>query len=183
MVYKNDTKCNLVGECWGVIQNYEKFYQISDLGRVKRTARTIACENNVIRNVREIILKEGTNSCGYPTVNLSKKGTVKTVLVHRLVAIAFIPNPENKPQVNHKRGNKKDNRALRLEWCTAKENQQHASATGLSPKGDRHSVAKLTWEQVREIRKSNLYHRELGEIYKVSRRTIGNIKNNDTWKE
>jgi len=78
---------------------------------------------------------------GYCTVRLCVQGNESDKKVHRLVAGAFIPNPDNKPQVNHINGKKWDNRLSNLEWCTARENQQHASATGLSGRN------KLTYEQ------------------------------------
>lgn len=68
---------------------------------------------------------------GYPRVKLLLDNGVKHIFVHRAVAEAFIPNPYNKPQVNHKDGNKKNPNVDNLEWCTPKENMHHASVTGL----------------------------------------------------
>lgn len=101
-------------EIFRPIKGYEGLYEISNLGRVK----------NVNRNK---ILAQKKNRCGYMRVNLSKDHRVSTKVVHRLVADAFIPNIQNKPQVNHINEDKTDNRAENLEWVTAKENVNHGT--------------------------------------------------------
>ncbi len=105
-------------EQWKKIEGYDKYY-ISDLGRV-RSEKFITAR----------ILKPGLRS-GYPSVVLSKDNKQKNFTVHRLVAIHFVENPEGKTQVNHINGIKEDSRAINLEWCTKKENTQHALSTGL----------------------------------------------------
>jgi hypothetical protein len=105
-------------ERWKTIEEYP-WYEVSNLGRV--------CRISTGR-----ILKPGRNSAGYYTVylyNESGKGHSKTV--HRLVGLAFIPNPGNRAQVNHRFGDKSDNRASMLEWNTQQENQDHAWRIGL----------------------------------------------------
>lgn len=76
-------------------------------------------------------LKQNKNSNGYPSVSLSINGRTKTIGLHRLVAEAYLPNTENKPCVNHIDGNKCNNNIKNLEWCTYKENYNHALDTGL----------------------------------------------------
>lgn len=96
----------------------------------------------------------------------------KQLLVHRMVAEAFIPNPENKPQVNHKNGDKTDNRVENLEWVTASENVKHAyRELGIHPWN-----RKLTDEQVRAIRDDNRLHREIAEDYGIAKSQVGFIK-------
>lgn len=116
-------------EEWKPVFRYENSYQVSNLG-----------------NVRSIIKSKIINQyCHkYCRVSLTNGSKATNFLVHRLVAEAFITNPENKPQINHINGIKNDNRAENSEWVTQSENMLHAYNTGLAtaPKGDRHYAKK-----------------------------------------
>lgn len=104
-------------EIWKDIVGYEGLYQVSNFGRIKS-------------NYKSIILQPGLCR-GYLIVNLYKNKKSLSQKVHRLVAQAFIPNPENKPTVNHIDGNKQNNYVSNLEWATVKEQNVHANKTGL----------------------------------------------------
>lgn len=112
-----------IEEIWKDVVGYEGLYQISNLGRVKRIV-SVRC-----RVERYLCLE--TDKDGYLICSLSKNSVLKKRKVHRLVAEHFIANPENKAQVNHKKGIKKDNRASELEWVTNTENMRHAVRLGL----------------------------------------------------
>lgn len=102
-------------------------YQVSNLGRVKSLSRVVTQWNrfqNITYSIPEKILTPILSN-NYYNVGLSKDGKVKTIRVHRLVAEAFIPNPRNLPQVNHKDENKLNNEADNLEWCTAQYNNTY----------------------------------------------------------
>lgn len=117
-------------EQWKDIEGFEGLYEVSDLGRVKSLARIVSRSDGRSQKVNERILKLDGNS-EYFVVGLHYSGATKHVPVHRLVAQTFIPNPENKPQVNHIDGNKHNNAVTNLEWATAEENMQHAHRLGL----------------------------------------------------
>ena len=159
-------------EKWVSIKGYEGLYEVSDMGRVKS-----------LKFGKEKILKPENHTFGYYRVILCKDGINKKYRVHRLVCLNFLDNPENKPQVNHKNGDKKDNRLENLEWCNNSENQKHAYDNGLqiSLKGSKHGRSKLTDQQVLEIRSSNLTQKELGKIYGVAHQQISKIKRRETW--
>jgi hypothetical protein len=118
-----------MNEVWKDIPGYEGLYQVSNLGRVKSLERFKDNNGGLVR-VPEKIMTGGKRH-GYILMFLSKEGSRKTFAAHRLVAQVFIPNPENKPSVNHINGNKQDNRVCNLEWNTYKENTNHAIKTGL----------------------------------------------------
>ena len=111
-----------MSEIWKDIEEFDGDYQVSNLGNIKSKAREYYAFNGVAIckfKVKEKILKQQLDSRGYPIVSIRKK---KALLVSRLVAMAFIPNPENKPCVNHISGVKTDNRVENLEWVTYAEN-------------------------------------------------------------
>jgi hypothetical protein len=129
-------------EIWKDIQGYEGLYQVSNLGRIKslgRTIKRIGPKGKIFdRTYPEKVLKYGKDKKGYYRTVLSLDGINTTVKVHRIVAQTFIPNPENKPQVNHIDGNKTNNRIDNLEWCNNQENQDHSWKTGLRKRGKEH---------------------------------------------
>lgn len=106
-------------EIWKNIKGYEGIYEVSDLGNIKNI--------KLNRN-----LKGCKDKNGYIISILTKNNIKKTIKIHRLVAISFLDNTENKPMVNHINGIKHDNRLCNLEWCTAKENSIHAIKNGLN---------------------------------------------------
>lgn len=140
---------DLPGEIWRWVKGYENLYQVSNKARVKSFLKG-----------KVKILKQGFNMNGYPTVSLRKddkndKGNKsKTHLVHRLVAEAFIPNPENKPIVDHIDGNRSNACAENLRWLTQKENIQAAIQRGTHKIGTESPLAKLNEEDVKYIREN-----------------------------
>ena len=105
-------------EIWKDIPDYKGLYQVSNLGRIK------SLQTNRI-------IKGGLTGYGYLHINARKDRKSHTLYVHKAVASAFIPNPDNKPQVNHIDGNKLNNCLDNLEWVTYSENNKHAYKTGL----------------------------------------------------
>lgn len=172
-------------EVWKDIEGYEGLYMISNLGRVKSLARKINYKDGRRHFTKERILKVGDYKDWYLYVVLKKDTVPTTKKIHRLVAEAFISNPENKPCVNHKNANKKDSSIKNLEWVTFKENSEHAFKAGLIPKGIESFHAKLTEKKVLEIREKYMSgkhtHTSLAKIYKVSSSQIGRIIRKKRW--
>ncbi|UGL60590.1 HNH endonuclease protein [Staphylococcus phage vB_SurM-PSU4] len=141
---------------------------------------------NVYSAKTDKILKQDTSKKGYRSVGLYNNiGRATRQRVHRIVASVFIINNHNLPQVNHKDGDKENNHASNLEWCTSQYNSKHAWDTGLNKprRGEKSSVNKLSEKEVVEIYKSNKTTKELSEIFNISPRTIRDIKRDKTWTD
>ena len=116
-----------MNEIWKDIKNYEGLYQISNMGRVKSLERTKKGRGNTIYITKERILKPSLNGSGYPIVGLSNGCNHISYIVHRLVAEAFIPNPDNLSDVNHINEDKTDNRVDNLSWMSHHDNINYGS--------------------------------------------------------
>ena len=122
-------------EIWKDVVGYEGLYQVSNYGRVKslpKIHKTTKNYNKLGYITKEKILRQRKTQRGYFIVTLYKDQKGKSLYVHRLVANMFILNKDNKPCINHKNGDKKDNKVTNLEWCTYSENMIHAYATSLN---------------------------------------------------
>jgi len=172
-------------ENWEDIKGYEGCYQVSDLGRIKSLQRYVTSRYGGERIVRErirktVLIKE------YISIDLSVGGKRKTHRVHRLVATAFIFNPLNKPQINHKNGIKIDNRWFNLEWATGKENQSHAFRLGLNKgqKGEEHSQCKFNDIEIIAMRSVNtkiFNTTRICKTYEISSGNLSAVLNRKTW--
>jgi hypothetical protein len=162
-------------EVWKSIEGYETLYEVSNLGNVKSLNRQVLGKlTSSTRSVKERILKPKTSKYGYLEVSLHKEGKLSTKRVNRLVAIAFITNVNNYPQVNHIDGDKLNNKIDNLEWVSNSMNQIHAHKTGLkrSLKGENSNRAILTNEKVLDMKnkyesgsKIKDLHKEFGIKY------------------
>lgn len=166
-------------ERWRWIKGYEGLYMVSDQGRVLSIPKVTRPDG--------VIMSQQVGRNGYATVKLrTKDNASKRVSVHRLVAQAFIPNPKDKPEVNHKDGIKTNNSVSNLEWVTTSENKRHSvRVLGNKPPvcKSRPWLRKLTDEQAREIRTSNMPVTKLAREYGVTLRVIQAIKKGETYKE
>lgn len=114
-------------EIWKPITGYNGAFEVSNLGNFRSTNRKVPYQKTGrLRNYPGKPLKTETIVEGYQRIVLMQNGIKTRYMCHRLVAQEFIPNPLNKPFVNHKNGNKEDNRAINLEWCTQSENELHS---------------------------------------------------------
>lgn len=161
-------------EIWKEINDYENIYQISNYGNV----RNIKTNRILKSNIRGM----------YLAIGLWNKSEGKNVRIHNLVASAFVPNPENKTEINHIDGNKLNNHFSNLEWCTHKENIQHAHKNKLvkSACGEKIYNSKLTKEDVLKIKKlynsGEYYQHEIATMFNVTSANIQSITSNSSWK-
>lgn len=128
-------------EAWKDVKGFEGYYAVSSNGDVKSLDRTIQgkrCKTHI----KERVMRQHVGKDGYPSIQLFSGGKPFTLKVHRLVAQAFLDNPDNLPEVNHIDGNKQNNTVDNLEWCTRGHNIRHAFRTGLIKKENMRSNAK-----------------------------------------
>jgi len=162
-------------EIWKNIKGYNREYKISNFGKVLS-----------LKNGKKLLKYSTTQN--YAKVMLCKNNKSKSFNVHRLVLIAFTPNPENKPCCNHKDGNKLNNEINNLEWCTYSENNKHAYQTGLMDRsGEKNASAKLNRFQVKRIRlmkeiNPKLTQRKIAKIFNVHFSTINLILHYKKWQ-
>lgn len=175
-------------EIWRNIKNYEGLYQVSNTGKIKRLKGKCLAKAGKYRTVAESILTCFPNKTryNYLYVNLNNNG-IKQFRVHRLVALHFIPNPNNLPEVNHIDGDKNNNHVSNLEWCTNLQNIRHSYKIGTHKirKGDNAPNTKLTESQVDEIRQrlnKKESGRSIAKKFGVSEGMISLIKHNKNWK-
>ena len=168
-------------EIWKDVIGYEGKYQCSNFGNFKSLAKLEKGTRRVCIR-KEKMLTPSKDGCGYYQIHIEGK----SISAHRLIAFAFIPNLDNKEQINHKNGIKTDNRIENLEWMTRSENCKHSFVIGLQDnKGENHPKAKMTNETVKEIRAKyipNIYpSRKLAKEYGLSKTNILDIVNRRIW--
>ncbi|PUZ30959.1 helix-turn-helix domain-containing protein [Staphylococcus arlettae] len=173
-------------ELWKDIPGYEGIYQVSSYGNVKSVNRKITNSIGTTRIYKEKLLKINKDRYGYPICKLWKNSKGKNHTIHRLVAICFIKNVDDKPLVNHVDGNKCNNHISNLEWCTSSENDLHAFSLGLRSvhKGEKCNFAKLNSDEVKEIKKlkkEGITQREIAKLFNVSEGNVSQIINGQRW--
>lgn len=174
-------------EQWRAVVGFEGFYEVSDHGRVRSVDRVLPMPTRygpTTRKHKGKFLSLRLSHDGYVLVGLRRAGKLHGVNVHRLVALAFIPNPQT--QVGHKDGCRTNNHVGNLEWTTPKENTAHALAMGsfdsaLNPRMSK----RLTITQVREIRRhhtAGATPKQLSLMFGVHKRTIYKITSKEIWR-
>jgi len=174
-------------DVWRDVSGFEDCYQISNNGKLKSKDR-MKVNGFGKCSYKGVILKPRLYN-GYYRFTLQRLNKRRQVFIHRLVAEAFITNPENKPEVNHINGIRHDNRVENLEWCTRSENQLHAYKIGLQTptiiQGERHHKARLSEKDVLEIRRlyeAGVGMTELSKMFNMNRGSIHHIIKRTSWK-
>jgi len=149
-------------EVWKTIKDFEA-YEISNIGRVRSIKRDL---------ILKVSIANGYNKVQLYNDKLTNNSKTKNKLIHRLVAIAFIKNTSNKPQINHLNGIKNDNRIVNLEWCTRLENMNHAYLNGLIKRSDNAGRPKTKVCMIKDNKVIKTFE-SLNEAYRQTK--IGNI--------
>ena len=163
---------------WRWIAGYRGIYKASGRGRIKSVDRRLSLRDGRSRWVKGKVLKPSPHSSGYLVLSLCKDGVETSVLAHRIIAEVFLPNPDNKPEVNHKDGNKHNNAVANLEWVTHLENEEHAKTAGLKASGSRCWKCTLHESEIKGVlRRIAAGERQcdIADDLQVSRVVINNI--------
>jgi len=157
---------------WKDIDGFNGYYSVSDRGQVRSNSRVVIMKDGRTKTIKDRILKTKVIKGGYLTVQLSLDGVAKNFPVHRLVATAFIPNPEGKPFINHIDFNPSNNLVENLELCSQKENIWHSYSNGrmIAPQNERLDESILS--EIKDLIDKGLSQREIQKKLGVSRKTI-----------
>lgn len=164
-------------ENWKSIDGYKGLYEVSNLGRVRSLDRIVGNRWGKEHMRKGYVMTSTRTSKGYLGIQLFSNGIKKSFKTHRLVASAFIPNPLNLDDVNHKDFDKSNNNVENLEWMSKEDNMQHARIGGRKAK-------KLTMEIAREIRAERakgVTYRELVGMFECSINNVFRVVNNTIW--
>lgn len=180
---------SLLNEILVDILDYEGLYQVSNLGRIKSICRFITKKNrwgkavNLLSKEKLMAITKGNAKNKYPKLCLCKNNIKKTFLLHRIIALAFIPNIENKPFVNHIDGDKHNYSISNLEWVTSSENCIHALKTGLilRGKGENCKISKLKDIDILKIRENyninNYTQLQVSKMFNISASYVSTLIN------
>ena len=181
---------NNTQEIWVDVSGFEPFYEISTLGRIRSKPRMKRIRGGGLQPIPARLITAQLLKNGYFYVTLwsgKTKGT--TTPLHRVIAKAFIPNPENKPEVNHLNGIRTDNSIENLEWCTTRENALHKYRVlgykcPTTLKGTANKAAKLNDDKVRQILTlaGSVSMAGIAQRFSVSKRAVQFIIHRKTWK-
>lgn len=170
-------------EFWKDISGYENYYQISNYGNVRSLDRVICNGLGGKMKVKGMIIEPRRGT--YLSIGLTKQGKKKTFLVHRLVAVTFLPNPNKLPYVNHIDGNKFNNCDDNLEWSSETHNANHAYDMGLAHSGSKSHYAKIDERTVAEIiylnETTSLTYSLIGKMYGLCSESISNMCRRKSW--
>lgn len=172
---------NIKEEVWLPVKGSEQYYKISNVGRFKILPHKI--NNNAL--IPEKITFGSKHSAGYLLANIKNKKTQPTY-IHRIVAEAFIPNPKNKPQVNHKNGIKTDNRVENLEWVDGKENIRHAMEViktfkNLGKENYQAALKNNEYVEIKKLISLGVSQRKIAKMFNVAQMTICKVNRNIHW--
>lgn len=172
-------------EIWKSVIGYEGLYEVSNMGRVKSLERNIVKGRGGLCKIEERILKSGKDKDGYPQVVLCKEGKRKTCKIHRLVATAFIDNPNNLPQINHIDEIKTNNCVDNLEWCDCKYNINYGSHNEKMIKSISISILQFSktgdfirrWDSTAQVEKElGINNSNINSCIKGKRKSAGGYK-------
>lgn len=174
-------------EIWKPIPGFGSSYEASSLGRIRSVDRMITAKNGIQRYFNACVLMQQETGRRYRVVSLVGPDGIRTAKVHRMIAFAFIPNPRELKEVNHKNGDKLNNAVENLEWCSREQNNRHAIKMGLKlpRQGEKHGCAVLTNAQVlkiRELRSAGATGVDVARMFGVSTTTISDIHSRKIWK-
>lgn len=159
------------GEEWAAIRGYEALYEVSTYGRVRAHERTVAMPNNAKRHHVQREVAQEVMVKGYRRVSLCREAKIDKILVHRLVAEAFIPNPNGFLQVNHRDGDKGNNMVTNLEWCTPEYNAHHAIESGFKQGYTASEIARI-----KMLSAEGKTDQEIADLVERPAKTVNRIK-------